>query len=43
MVRMRNKGQKLEYIRVHHPDHFVHSHSRERLPFLLTFPPDESL
>ncbi len=34
-------NQKLEYKRLHHPDHFVHS--EERLPFLLPFPTNENL
>jgi GxxExxY protein len=34
-------NQKLEYKRLHHPDHFVRT--EERLPFSLPFPADECL
>ena len=33
-------NQKLEYRRLHHPDHFVRS--EEKMPFLLPFPTDAS-
>lgn len=34
-------NQRLEYKRLHHPDHFVRS--EEKLPFLLPFPTEKNL